>query len=318
LHQIFFLGLPSGENSPRERRRKKKKEKNWWEVVILLFHPNCKFSIHNGSPNFVSTIIPRELQKKNNKIILLILLSHCGEAGTLILILCYGNWHKVYRDVPYVMSCGSPLLSIINVHMWVNENKKPKDPGKGCFSALHTFGRSLFRVVWPTFLSSTYPLIHPDLPPPSSKQSVCLGKDRAVSRVQSQGQKFFDHSTCSWYSALNFFHKAKSETTKEKKYPPNFHFSQPRFPKLCHCSYGVYMSNPDSATVDYHNMVSNIIKETLHTHTRLSKCWNIQIGIVRHLYVLQLIKYFSTIGHLFFLQLIKYFSTIGHLPLFCN
>lgn len=170
LHQIFFFGADKWWKLTK--RKNKKKEKNWWEVSILLFHSNvdqnCKFSLHNGSPNLVSTW---ELQKnnKNNEIILLILLSHCREAGTLILILCYGNWHQVHRDVPYVMSCGSPLLSIINVQMWVNENKKPKDPGKGC---LHTFGRSLFRVVWPTFLSSTYPLIHPDLPTHPPKQSV--------------------------------------------------------------------------------------------------------------------------------------------------
>lgn len=104
------------------------------------------------------------------------------------------------------------------------KQKKPKDPGKGCFSALHTFGRSLFRVVWPAFLSSTYPTYPPPtspFPPPPFK-TVCLSKDRAVSRVQSQGQKFFDYSTCNWYPALSFFSQGRVEKDKSFKKSPKF------------------------------------------------------------------------------------------------
>jgi hypothetical protein len=118
-----------------------------------------------------------------------------------------------------------------------------------------------------------------------------------VSRVQSQGQKFFDHSTCTADIQHYFFFTRPSwKGQKKKKNPTNFHFSQPRISKTLSLLLWSIWANPDSATVDYHNMgFKYYIKETLHTHTRLSKCWNVQIGIVQHLFFLQLIKYFSTI-----------------------
>lgn len=120
------------------------------------------------------------------------------------------------------MSCHVGLLYYHQCAYVSEQKQKTKGSRQRMFQCFaYTFGRSLFRVVWPAFLSSTYPLIHPDLPPPLFK-TVCLGKDRAVSRVQSQGQKFFDHSTCNSYSALNFFHKAESERTKEKNISPKF------------------------------------------------------------------------------------------------
>ncbi len=173
------------------------------------------------------------------------MLSHCGEAGTLILILlCYGNWHKVYREVRYVMSCGSPLLSSMCKCEWRKTKNqriqaKAKDVLVLCILLAGHFFVLSGRLFCLQHIHLSTPTSHPLLPPPS-KQSVCLGKDRAVSIVQSQGQKFFHYSTCNWCSALKQIHKAKSERTKEKIYPPNFHFSQPRFPKLCHCSHGVY------------------------------------------------------------------------------
>ncbi len=168
LHQILLFGLPSGENSPRERRRRKK-EKNRWEVAILLFHSNvdqnCKFS----TPKFsINRRLTRELQKKNNKnneIILLILLSHCGKAGTIILILCYGNWHKVYTDVRYGMSCGSPLLSSMCICEWT-KTKNQRIQAKDVLVLCILLAGDFFVLSGRLFCLQHIQLIHPR-PPPS-------------------------------------------------------------------------------------------------------------------------------------------------------
>jgi hypothetical protein len=151
--------------------------------------------------------------------------SHCGNAGTIILILCYGNWHKVYRDVRYGMSCGSPLLSSMCICEWT-KTKNQRIQAKDVLVLCILLAGDFFVLSGRLFCLQHIQLIHPRPPPsphPPPFKTVCLSKDRAVSRVQSQGQKFFDYSTCNWYPALIFFSQGQVEKDKRnKKKSPKF------------------------------------------------------------------------------------------------
>jgi hypothetical protein len=119
----------------------------------------------------------------------------------------------------HVMWCGSPLLSSM-WHIWVNENKKnqriqAKDVLVLCILLAGHFFVLSGRLFCLQHIHLSTPTFPPTPSPPNLK-TVCLGKDRAVSRVQSQGQKFSDYSTCNWYSALMFFAKGRVRKDKRK------------------------------------------------------------------------------------------------------
>jgi hypothetical protein len=103
------------------------------------------------------------------------LLSHCGKAGTIILILCYGNWHKVYTDVRYGMSCGSPLLSSMCICEWT-KTKNQRIQAKDVLVLCILLAGDFFVLSGRLFCLQHIQLIHPRPPPsphpPPSKQSV--------------------------------------------------------------------------------------------------------------------------------------------------